>query len=129
MMVLLVPSEGRMGRQRKRVLTGDAAPPPKKDEKPPLFHRKDKKKKMDIGKVFINISIGLCVFSLIWFFYAVYMRSSLAKRVVTPHPSPRVLDANSSSAEVSPDRFWGSYRPQVYFGMKTRSPRSVVTGS
>lgn len=117
-----------MGRQRKRVVTGEAAPPPRKDEKPSAFHRKDKKKKVNIGKMFINISIGLCIFSLIWFFYAIYMRSSLAKRVVTLHLSPHVLDANSTDAKVSPERFWGSYRPQVYFGMKTRSPRSIVTG-
>uniref|UniRef100_A0AAQ4QZG0 Mannosyl-oligosaccharide glucosidase n=1 Tax=Gasterosteus aculeatus aculeatus TaxID=481459 RepID=A0AAQ4QZG0_GASAC len=118
----------RMGRQRKRVVAGEAVPLLRKDDKPPAFHRKDKKKKVDIGKVFINISIGLCIFSLAWFFYALHMRSSLAKRVVTPHPSPRVLDANSSSAAVSADRFWGSYRPQVYFGMKTRSSRSIVAG-
>lgn len=117
-----------MGRQRKRVVTGEAIPPLRKDEKPSAFHRKEKKKKVDIGKIFINISIGLCIFSLIWFFYALYMRSNLAKRVVTLHPSPSVLDANSSSAKVSPERFWGSYRPQVYFGMKTRSPNSMVTG-
>uniref|UniRef100_A0AAQ4QD85 Mannosyl-oligosaccharide glucosidase n=1 Tax=Gasterosteus aculeatus aculeatus TaxID=481459 RepID=A0AAQ4QD85_GASAC len=117
-----------MGRQRKRVVAGEAVPLLRKDDKPPAFHRKDKKKKVDIGKVFINISIGLCIFSLAWFFYALHMRSSLAKRVVTPHPSPRVLDANSSSAAVSADRFWGSYRPQVYFGMKTRSSRSIVAG-
>lgn len=117
-----------MGRQRKRVVTGEAIPPPRKDEKPSAFHRKEKKKKVDIGKIFINISIGLCIFSLIWFFYALYMRSNLAKRVVTLHPSPSVLDANSSSSKVSPERFWGSYRPQVYFGMKTRSPKSMVTG-
>lgn len=119
-----------MGRQRKRVVTGEADPPPtRKDEKPATLQRKEKKKKLDIGKIFINISIGLCIFSLTWFFYALYMRSSLAKRVVTLHHSPPVLDANSTSAEVSPERFWGSYRPQVYFGMKTRSPRSVVTGT
>lgn len=117
-----------MGRQRKRVGTGETVSLPRKDEKVPTFHRKDKKKKVDIGKVFINISIGLCIFSLIWFFYALYMRSSLAKRVVTLHPSPPVLDANSTSAKVSPERFWGSYRPQVYFGMKTRTPNSLVTG-
>ncbi|KAF3687732.1 Mannosyl-oligosaccharide glucosidase [Channa argus] len=117
-----------MGRQRKRMGAGEVAPLPRKDEKPSTFHRKEKKKKMDIGKVFINISIGLCIFSLIWFFYALYMQSSLAKRVVTLHPSPPVLDSNSTSAKVSPDRFWGSYRPQVYFGMKTRSPRSIVAG-
>ncbi|KAF3852368.1 hypothetical protein F7725_005723 [Dissostichus mawsoni] len=117
-----------MGRQRKRVVTGEAAPPPRVDEKPTAFPRKEKKKKVDIGKVFINISIGLCIFSLIWFFYALYMRSSLSKRVITLHPSHPVLDANSSSAKVSTERFWGSYRPQVYLGMKTRSPRSIVTG-
>ena len=27
-----------------------------------------------------------------------------------------------------PDRFWGSYRPGVYFGMKSRSAKDVVTG-
>uniref|UniRef100_A0A8C1LFE4 Mannosyl-oligosaccharide glucosidase n=1 Tax=Cyprinus carpio TaxID=7962 RepID=A0A8C1LFE4_CYPCA len=117
-----------MGRRRKRVVAGDGVPSPRKEEKTPAPPRKEKKKKTDIGKVFINISIGLCIFSLIWFFYALYMRSSLARRVVTLHPSPRVLDANSSSPAVSPERYWGTYRPQVYFGMKTRSPRSVVTG-
>ncbi|XP_053712097.1 mannosyl-oligosaccharide glucosidase [Synchiropus splendidus] len=115
-----------MGRQRKRVVNSDAGPPPRRDERPPALHRK--KKKFDIGKIFINISIGLCIFSLIWFFYALYMHSALAKRVMTLHPSPSVLDVDSSSAKVSPQRFWGSYRPQVYFGMKTRSPRSMVTG-
>ncbi|KAG8430671.1 hypothetical protein GDO86_020178 [Hymenochirus boettgeri] len=56
------------------------------------------------------------------------MKWSLAVRVVTLHPSPPVLAPNSSSASLSPSMFWGSYRPQVYFGMKTRSPGSVVTG-
>lgn len=109
-------------------MTGETAPALRKDEKSSAFHRKEKKKKTDIGKVFINISIGLCIFSLIWFFYALYMQSMLSKRIITLHPSPPVLDANSSSSTVSPERFWGSYRPQVYFGMKTRSPNSVVTG-
>ena len=27
-----------------------------------------------------------------------------------------------------PDRFWGSYRSGVYFGMKHRSPKSLLTG-
>lgn len=119
-----------MGRVRKRNVATDGEPRSQKEEKTPVLVRKEKKKgKTDISKVFINISIGLCVFSLIWFFYALYMRSALARRTVTLHPSPRVLDANSTTAAVSPERFWGSYRPQVYFGMKTRSLRSVVTGT
>lgn len=27
-----------------------------------------------------------------------------------------------------PDLFWGSYRPGLYFGLKTRDPHSLVTG-
>ncbi|XP_017891521.1 mannosyl-oligosaccharide glucosidase GCS1 isoform X2 [Ceratina calcarata] len=27
-----------------------------------------------------------------------------------------------------PDRYWGTYRPGVYFGLKTRDPHSLVTG-
>jgi hypothetical protein len=27
-----------------------------------------------------------------------------------------------------PDRYWGSYRPGLYFGMKTRDPYSFVSG-
>ena len=27
-----------------------------------------------------------------------------------------------------PDKYWGSYRPGVYFGMKTRDPHSLVMG-
>lgn len=26
------------------------------------------------------------------------------------------------------ERFWGSYRPQTYFGLKTRDPDSLVMG-
>ncbi|KAK2865857.1 hypothetical protein Q7C36_001913 [Tachysurus vachellii] len=48
--------------------------PSQKEEKP--------LKRMAINKVFINISIGMCILCLIWFFYALYMRSALARRVV-----------------------------------------------
>ncbi|MGH0179550.1 UNVERIFIED_CONTAM: hypothetical protein FKN15_001827 [Acipenser sinensis] len=129
-----------MGRQRhgKRVISNsskdgsDSVPHGKEDKKKDIansiLHRKEKKKKLDIAKLFINISIGLCIFSLMWFFYAIYMRSYMARRIITPHSSPKILDPNSTSPAVSPHLFWGSYRPQVYFGMKTRSPKSVVTG-
>ncbi|KAM9329267.1 mannosyl-oligosaccharide glucosidase [Gastrophryne carolinensis] len=62
------------------------------------------------------------------FAYSGYLRWSLAVRVVTLHPSPPILPPNSSSPAASPHLFWGTYRPHLYFGMKTRSPSSVVTG-
>lgn len=29
---------------------------------------------------------------------------------------------------LDPEKFWGSYRPQTYFGLKTRDPQSMVVG-
>ncbi|NXI44027.1 MOGS glucosidase, partial [Galbula dea] len=55
-------------------------------------------------------------------------RWSEASRLVTPHPAPPALPPGSIGPLVSPQRFWGTYRPHVYFGMKTRSPRALVTG-
>lgn len=49
--------------------------------------------------------------------------------LTAPHPAGRALGANSSGAAAAPGLFWGSYRPQVYLGMKTRSPRSPVAGA
>lgn len=51
-----------------------------------------------------------------------------ARRALTLHPSPPALPADSSSPAVSPELFWGTYRPHVYFGMKTRSPKPLLTG-
>uniref|UniRef100_A0A2K5K974 Mannosyl-oligosaccharide glucosidase n=1 Tax=Colobus angolensis palliatus TaxID=336983 RepID=A0A2K5K974_COLAP len=51
-----------------------------------------------------------------------------ARRAVTLHSAPPVLPADSSSPAVAPDLFWGTYRPHVYFGMKTRSPKPLLTG-
>ncbi|XP_072112947.1 mannosyl-oligosaccharide glucosidase [Mobula birostris] len=89
---------------------------------------KEKKKKSNLGNIFINIAIVLCTVSCVWFCYAIYMRSWFANRIITPHPSFRILNSNSSSPTLSPEKYWGSYRPQVYFGMKTRSQKSIVTG-
>lgn len=51
-----------------------------------------------------------------------------AARAVSPHPAEPALPPGATGPDSAPHRFWGSYRPHVYFGMKTRSPRSVVTG-
>ncbi|XP_049939274.1 mannosyl-oligosaccharide glucosidase [Schistocerca serialis cubense] len=49
----------------------------------------------------------------------------LETRVNTPYDDTKIVA--KSGLEV-PDRYWGSYRPGVYFGMKTRDPHSLVTG-
>ncbi|NXW86913.1 MOGS glucosidase, partial [Alopecoenas beccarii] len=51
-----------------------------------------------------------------------------AARLVTPHPAAPALPPGSTGPLAAPRLFWGTYRPHVYFGMKTRSPRALVTG-
>ncbi|CAK6435223.1 unnamed protein product [Pipistrellus nathusii] len=51
-----------------------------------------------------------------------------ARRAVTLHSAPPALPPESSSPAVAPDLFWGTYRPHVYFGMKTRSAQPLLTG-
>jgi len=62
--------------------------------------------------------------SLIAVGYFVY-QGYLETRVNTALDYPKVV--KESGLDV-PDRFWGSYRPGVYFGMKSRSAKDVVTG-
>uniref|UniRef100_A0A8C5KJ35 Mannosyl-oligosaccharide glucosidase n=1 Tax=Jaculus jaculus TaxID=51337 RepID=A0A8C5KJ35_JACJA len=51
-----------------------------------------------------------------------------ARRAVTLHSAPPALPPDSSGPAAAPDLFWGTYRPHVYFGMKTRSPKPLLTG-
>jgi len=62
--------------------------------------------------------------SLLAVAYFVY-QGYLETRVNTPLDYPKVV--RQSGLDI-PDRFWGSYRPGVYFGMKTRSAKDIVTG-
>jgi len=72
-----------------------------------------------------KLYLGAGLVSIIAVGYFVY-QGYLETRVNTPLDYPRVV--KQSGLDV-PDRFWGSYRPGLYLGMKTRSPKDVVTGA
>ncbi|KAL3863051.1 hypothetical protein ACJMK2_004833 [Sinanodonta woodiana] len=55
-------------------------------------------------------------------------RSYLREKVAIPVDAPKVLPKEAGTVEADPERFWGSYRPQLYFGLKTRSPASPLFG-
>jgi len=62
--------------------------------------------------------------SLVAVLYFVY-QGYLETRVNTPLDFPRVVKERGLDVQ---DRYWGSYRPGVYFGMKTRATKDINTG-
>lgn len=74
-----------------------------------------------LAVVVLSLALGLSGrWALAWY---------RAWRAVTLHSAPPALPPDSSSPAVAPDLFWGTYRPHVYFGMKTRSPKPLLTGN
>ena len=84
--------------------------------------RRGRREEEDDGGGRMYLMAGLV--SLVAVGYFVY-QGYLETRVNTALDYPKVV--RQSGLDV-PDRFWGSYRPGVYFGMKTRSPKDIVTG-
>lgn len=49
-------------------------------------------------------------------------------RFVRPYPLPPLASPQTTSPAADPERFWGTYRPHTYFGLRTRTPDSVAAG-
>ncbi|XP_014771134.1 mannosyl-oligosaccharide glucosidase [Octopus bimaculoides] len=67
----------------------------------------------------VSISVAL------YYQHLVHLREMTVR---TPLNSPKMLSENSTSPLMDPDRYWGTYRSHLYFGLKTRSPSSPVVG-
>lgn len=64
----------------------------------------------------------ICLAVASYFGYQGYLET----RVNTPFDKQTVVHASGAAADS--DRYWGSYRPGTYFGLKTRDPQSLVMG-
>ena len=60
----------------------------------------------------------------------IFRENQLKERVRTPCDEAPVVkrDAAGVAIDQDMDRYWGSYRSNLYFGMKTRHPKSPVMG-
>lgn len=91
--------------------------PPKKTKQTNVGWNSDKVKMSLIpGTIFAAVVIS------------VLYNNYLSNLVNTPLDEPKIIDESSYTAAENLDRFWGSYRPQLYFGLKTRSADPLNVG-
>ncbi len=79
------------------------------------------------GKLLLVVFSAATVAAIATIFGISYLESRPNSRLNSPAVTQTPAEG-ATAASVSPDRFWGSYRPGVYFGMKTRSPRDLLAG-
>ncbi|XP_055935515.1 mannosyl-oligosaccharide glucosidase-like [Argiope bruennichi] len=71
--------------------------------------------------IFVAFNIVVVILSIVYFFY----QHHLENLVITPLNLPKVITKRGLDV---PTRYWGTYRPGSYFGMRTRSPQGLSTG-
>ncbi|PNF40173.1 Mannosyl-oligosaccharide glucosidase GCS1 [Cryptotermes secundus] len=90
----------------------------------PKYLKKSQTQSRKEGRIFLYWKQGMAFICLLIAGIIAYM-GYLETRVNTPFDEQKVVI--KSGLDV-PDRYWGSYRPGLYFGMKTRDPYSLVSG-
>ncbi|KFK41149.1 hypothetical protein AALP_AA2G092000 [Arabis alpina] len=100
--------------------------------------RQGKGKKLEsIGafKANLTIMVGLIILGIIvicfvinWIVIPGLYDNSHKPRVITPFPSPKLMNLSMFQGEHKESLYWGTYRPHVYFGVRARTPLSLVAG-
>ena len=90
------------------------------DRDPRGFHKKSKKQNNSL--FWLKALICLILVAIVAYYaYQGYLETL----VRTPLKLASAVDKSGLNV---PNRYWGSYRPGVYFGMKTRSPGNLLFG-
>ncbi|KAK7246974.1 hypothetical protein RIF29_41848 [Crotalaria pallida] len=109
------------------------------ETKPNLKHRRERSKYGSTIPIFnnnANLKVVLCI-SFFAFFVILFLirhllsygeREHQLPRAVTPFPAPKIMDLPQFEGEHKESLYWGTYRPQVYFGIRARTPQSLIAG-
>ncbi|GLJ14104.1 hypothetical protein SUGI_0226180 [Cryptomeria japonica] len=75
------------------------------------------------------------MFALLTIFLLIYyymeneeMDGSSSLSIITPLPVPKITDLPQFGGEHRESLYWGTYRPQVYLGIRARTPKSLIAG-
>ncbi|GAB4829340.1 ADP-ribosylation factor GTPase-activating protein gcs1 [Ancistrocladus abbreviatus] len=127
-------SARRTARSRQKPSTTDADEArPLNNSKPNLKLRKDRGNARNFTSI-TSLVGGLAIFSSLIVLYFIY--SNFTKplgrdrrpRVVTPFPAPKLMDLPQFQGEHKESLYWGTYRPHVYLGIRSRTPSSLIAG-
>ncbi|XP_060214175.1 mannosyl-oligosaccharide glucosidase GCS1-like [Lycium barbarum] len=100
--------------------------------------RKDKTRNTNtlirVFSVNLKFLLGFAVVAFVIATFSIYqvvnnhMEKPQKLRVITPLPAPKLMDLPMFQGEHRESLYWGTYRPQVYFGVRARTPQSLVAG-
>ncbi|KAG2443621.1 hypothetical protein HXX76_001971 [Chlamydomonas incerta] len=86
-------------------------------------------KKKGLGGVPITYIAGALLAAVAAAFFAWRGRTHFTKGpILTPLKAPKVTDLLEFDAAYKDRMLWGSYRSGLYFGMRTRTPKGLVSG-
>ncbi|XP_024007952.1 mannosyl-oligosaccharide glucosidase GCS1 [Eutrema salsugineum] len=98
----------------------------------PITRRGRAKELVSIGafKANLKILIGLIILGIVVIYLLInrLFDESQNPRVITPFPAPKLMDLSMFQGEHKESLYWGTYRPHVYFGVRARTPLSLVAG-
>ncbi|KAK1403205.1 Mannosyl-oligosaccharide glucosidase [Heracleum sosnowskyi] len=99
--------------------------------------RKHKARNNTINNLNFNLKLllgfGILTFSIALFFiyslvnYTAEVDNKIL-RIVTPFPSPKLTDLPMFQGEHKESLYWGTYRPNVYVGIRARVQQSLIGG-
>ncbi|KAJ8758894.1 hypothetical protein K2173_002673 [Erythroxylum novogranatense] len=105
-------------------------------DKPNLKLRRDRSKHHSAIRIFdveLRILIGIGATACVIIFFLIQrlvkpLEESTRPGVITPFPAPKLTKLPQFQGEHRESLYWGTYRPQVYLGVRARTPRSLVAG-
>ncbi|XP_074302303.1 mannosyl-oligosaccharide glucosidase GCS1-like isoform X1 [Silene latifolia] len=78
-----------------------------------------------ISAIFIFVTSSYFIYN---YFAMNSGHASSRPRVITPLPSPKLMDLPQFQGDHKESLYWGTYRPHVYLGVRARTPKSLIAG-
>lgn len=91
---------------------------------------KDQLRILDVNFVILGFTIVSSLVALFFVYRFVQFADADEQlpRVITPFPAAKIMDLEMFQGDHKESLYWGTYRPHVYFGVRARTPESLVFG-